>query len=225
MQISFRPLELPYAAIAIGDDVNWIVPAYRDFVTQHASVFSESQLQTAQALIDRFLVIPISVIPCRVIGMELLTAVGSDTFSVLLQSAGGETFSVVSIKATSDRLITSPHLITRSAYMESMQRLKTLHQRFNGIVTEDPSTVLSKDVAVTQLFSLSQDASETVHMGELYEGLVYDVAEDALEKPYQVVLCIFSHAVDSRDVAWGECDYKEVGDRFLPTRQFVFVYG
>ena len=157
--------------------------------------------------------------------MELLTAVGSDTFSVLLQSAGGETFSVVTIKATSDRLITSPHLITRSAYMESMQRLKTLHQRFNGIVTEDPSTVLSKDVAVTQLFSLSQDASETVHMGELYEGLVYDVAEDALENPYQVVLCIFSHAVDSRDVAWGGCDYKEVGDRFLPTRQFVFVYG
>ena len=85
--------------------------------------------------------------------------------------------------------------------------------------------MLSKDVAVTQLFSLPQDASETTHMGELYEGLVYDVAEDALENPYQVVLPLFSHAVNSRDVAWSECDYEEVGDRFLSTRQFVVVCG
>lgn len=218
IRLTPRPLELPYAAVAIGEEVNWIVPAYRDFVTHHASVFNESQLQTAQTLIDRFLAIPLSVIPCRVIGMELLTTVGPDTFSVLLQSTGGETFSVVTIKATSDRLVTSPHLITRSAYMESMQRLKTLHQRFNGIVTEDPATVFSKDASVTQLFSLPQDTSGRTHQGELYEGLVYDVAEDALENPYQVYAFRFLHPVDSRDVAWSERHHKEVGGGLLPAR-------
>lgn len=195
-------------------------------MTHHAPVFNESQLQTAHTLIDRFLAIPISVIPCRVIGMELLTTVGPDTFSVLLQSAGGETFSVITIKATSDRLVTSPHLITRSAYMESMRRLQTLHQRFNGIVTEDPSTVLSRDVAVTQLFSLPQEPSGTMHQGEVYEGLVYDVAEDALENPYQVRTILPLHPVDSRDVAWSERNHKEVGGRLLPTGQSVsFLKG
>ena len=85
----------------------------------------------------------------------------------------------------SDLLQSPPHLITEEAFTTSMTHLKTLSHQFNGIVSSDRST-FSKDTKIAQVFSAHREEGDPCPMGERYEGVIYDVAEDALENPYQV---------------------------------------
>ena len=105
---------------------------------------------------------------------------------------------------SSEVLQTAPHLIDEAAFQSSMSWLRGLHQKFNGILTEDHTTEMSKDTKIAMTFYLASSSSShkpslppsssstttttpTVPMmGELYEGVIYDIAEDALENPYQV---------------------------------------
>lgn len=105
---------------------------------------------------------------------------------------------------SSSALQTSPPLINESAYQSSMTWLQSLHHKFNGILTEDHTGDLSKDTNISLVFGLpssSKNSSSSSsssnnnnnnneekekERGEMYEGIIYDVAEDALENPYQV---------------------------------------
>ena len=85
----------------------------------------------------------------------------------------------------SEMLQSPPHIVTEEAYTTSMTHLKILSHQFNGIVSSDRST-LSKDTKTSQVFSIPREEGDLCPMGERYEGVIYDVAEDALENPYQV---------------------------------------
>ena len=122
---------------------------------------------------------------------------------------------------SSEALQTAPHLIDEAAFQSSMAWLRGLHQKFNGILTEDHTTTMSKDTKIAMTFCLPPSSSlSSSHkpsllssssssssaaaaavttipstptpavpmMGELYEGVIYDIAENALENPYQVLL-------------------------------------
>ena len=99
----------------------------------------------------------------------------------------------INILIFSAALQTAPHLIDEIAFQRSMTWLRDLHQKFNGILTEDYSNKMSKDTKIAMIFGLASSSghspssfSPVPMMGELYEGVIYDIAEDALENPYQV---------------------------------------
>ena len=189
------PLKMPFAEFTIGTAVRLIIPAYKEFLQKHESILSEAQRNSAYSLIEHYESIPLSIVPCKVIGIEIQTAIAEEVMSVTVHCKDGQTLSLLSIVPTrlgtvvvmihSDLLQSPPHLITEEAFTTSMTHLKTLSHQFNGIVSSDRST-FSKDTKIAQVFSAHREEGDPCPMGERYEGVIYDVAEDALENPYQV---------------------------------------
>ena len=191
----YSPLKMSFAEFTIGTSVRLIVPAYKDFLQKHGSIFSETQLNAAYSLIEHYQSIPLSVVPCKVIGIEIQTAITEEVMSVMVHCTDGQTLSLLSIVPTrlglssvithSELLQSPPHIVTEEAFTSSMTHLKSLHHQFNGVVSSDRSTI-SKDTKVAQVFGLPRGEGNASPMGERYEGLIYDITEDALENPYQV---------------------------------------
>ena len=140
----------------------------------------------AESTLKEFEAIRLSVVACRVVGIEFLPSLGDDALSTTLRSSDGQTITVLVLKAESALLRTAPHVIREDAFSESMKYLQELHQLFNGIVSTDRER-LTKETRICQVFALDTASGEPLN-GECYEGFVYDVNEDALEHPYQVVL-------------------------------------
>ena len=140
----------------------------------------------AESLLNEYAGISLTVVPCRVVGVEYIPSLGDDAVRATLHSSDGQTLTVLALKAESALLHTAPHLVREDAYNESMQFLRTLHHLFNGIVSTDREN-LTKDTKICQVFALPAADGEALN-GECYEGCVYDVNEDALENPYQVGL-------------------------------------
>lgn len=140
----------------------------------------------AESTLKEFEAIRLSVVACRVVGIEFLPSLGDDALSTTLRSSDGQTITVLVLKAESALLHTAPHVIREDAFNESMKYLQELHQLFNGVVSTDRER-LTKETKICQVFALDTASGEPLN-GECYEGFVYDVNEDALEHPYQVVL-------------------------------------
>ncbi|KNB43114.1 hypothetical protein JH06_3064 [Blastocystis sp. subtype 4] len=184
------PLKMPFAEFTIGTAVRLIIPAYKEFLQKHESILSEAQRNSAYSLIEHYESIPLSIVPCKVIGIEIQTAIAEEVMSVTVHCTDGQTLSLLSIVPTSDLLQSPPHLITEEAFTTSMTHLKTLSHQFNGIVSSDRST-FSKDTKIAQVFSAHREEGDPCPMGERYEGVIYDVAEDALENPYQSIRVVW----------------------------------
>ena len=83
-----------------------------------------------------------------------------------------------------------------------MNYLQLLHSKFNGILTRNPATIHSKITQISQIFAIPKRNHPTEIEGEVYEGMIYDVNEDALEKPYQVIVYSF-FSVNSQFISYG----------------------
>ncbi|KAM7457820.1 hypothetical protein BLSTO_01418 [Blastocystis sp. subtype 1] len=180
------PYRLKYAEFSIGDSVRFVLPAYRAFLEEHKQLFEEKDRVKAESLLSEYAGISLTVVPCRVVGVEYIPTLGDDAVRATLHTSDGQTLTVLALKATSDLLHTAPHLIREEAYNESMQYLRSLHHLFNGIVSTAREE-LSTGTKICQVFALPAAEGEALS-GECYEGCVYDVNEDALENPYQVGL-------------------------------------
>lgn len=89
----------------------------------------------AESLLSEYAGISLTVVPCRVVGVEYIPTLGDDAVRATLHTSDGQTLTVLALNAASDLLHTAPHLIREEAYNESMQYLRSLHHLFNGIVS------------------------------------------------------------------------------------------
>lgn len=161
--------------------------AYHDFLIAHSSLLPPSTVTDGDTLIQQYQAISLSTLTCQIIAIELLPEIADDTFSLSLRSQENKTLSVIVIDPRSKILLTAPHIIQQQAFQKSMEQLQRLHSKFNGILTTDPQEYSSKDTKITQTFAIPKRDHPDEIEGELYEGMIYDVNEDALENPYHVV--------------------------------------
>lgn len=161
--------------------------AYHDFLKAHSSLLPPSTVTEGDTLIQQYQALSLSTLSCQIVAIELLSEIADDTFSLSLRSKENRTLSVIVIDPRSKTLQTAPHIIQQQAYQESMEQLQRVHSKFNGILTTDPQKCSSKDTKITQIFAIPKRDDPDEIEGELYEGMIYDVNEDALENPYHVI--------------------------------------
>ena len=144
-------------------------------------------------MIAQYKHLSLSVLSCKVIGIELFTSISDDVFLITLQPPENNIFSVIKIDAKSPLLHTAPHIITQTAYEQGMSFLQFLHAKFNGVVSENSEQTSTKSTFITQTFAIAKKDNQNDFEGELYEGRIYDVNENALENPFQVIIhvCLF----------------------------------
>ena len=94
------PLKMAFAEFTIGTSVRLIIPAYKEFVQKHESILSETQRNTAYSLIEHYESIPLSVVPCKVIGIEIQTTIADEVMSVTVHCSDGQTLSLLAIVPT-----------------------------------------------------------------------------------------------------------------------------